>query len=103
LSNLGFQTQGSMCQTSVLRHPPTLLGCGSIVEGNEMRMLVGFGLAALVCSLAHPAAAARPQGDRGRQLVIVSSSGDCHTPGALTGKPDETRFLGGSDVGFAIP
>jgi hypothetical protein len=28
---------------------------------------------------------------------------DCHTPGHFFGKPDMTRFLGGSDVGFAIP
>ncbi|MEX2297674.1 MAG: cytochrome c, partial [Dongiaceae bacterium] len=27
----------------------------------------------------------------------------CHTPGALAGKPDLGRFLGGSDIGFHIP
>jgi mono/diheme cytochrome c family protein len=27
----------------------------------------------------------------------------CHTPGSLVGKPDGTRFLGGSDVGFGLP
>ena len=29
--------------------------------------------------------------------------GGCHTPGALTGKPDAARHLGGSEVGFQIP
>ncbi len=27
----------------------------------------------------------------------------CHTPGALTGKPDQTRALAGSEIGFHIP
>ena len=27
----------------------------------------------------------------------------CHTPGSLLGHPDLTRFLAGSDVGYAIP
>jgi mono/diheme cytochrome c family protein len=49
------------------------------------------------------AVAADPQVERGKYLVIVGGCGDCHTPGALHGKPDMTRFLGGSDVGFAIP
>ena len=40
---------------------------------------------------------------RGKYLVTLGSCTDCHTPGHLLGKPDMTRFLGGSDVGFAIP
>src|SRR5262249_408498 len=28
---------------------------------------------------------------------------DCHTPGHLLGKPDMSRFLGGSDVGLEVP
>jgi mono/diheme cytochrome c family protein len=40
---------------------------------------------------------------RGQYLVTLGSCTDCHTPGHLLGKPDMTRFLGGSDVGFAIP
>ena len=40
---------------------------------------------------------------RGRYLVTVIGCSDCHTPGSLLGKPDMTRFLGGSDVGFGIP
>src|SRR6476659_8134987 len=40
---------------------------------------------------------------RGKYLVTVMSCNDCHTPGYFFGKPDMTRFLGGSDVGFEIP
>jgi mono/diheme cytochrome c family protein len=40
---------------------------------------------------------------RGRYLVQLGGCTDCHTPGHLLGKPDAARFLGGSDVGFAIP
>ncbi len=40
---------------------------------------------------------------RGKYLVTVSGCNDCHTPGYFFGKPDMSRFLGGSDVGFEIP
>jgi mono/diheme cytochrome c family protein len=40
---------------------------------------------------------------RGKYLVTFGSCTDCHTPGNFFGKPDMTKFLGGSDVGFAIP
>jgi len=40
---------------------------------------------------------------RGKYLVIIGGCNDCHTPGALLGKPDFSRALGGSEVGFAIP
>ncbi len=40
---------------------------------------------------------------RGKYLVTFGSCTDCHTPGNFFGKPDMKRFLGGSDVGFAIP
>jgi mono/diheme cytochrome c family protein len=49
------------------------------------------------------AAAADPQIERGKYLVLISGCSDCHTPGTFLGHPDMTRFLGGSDVGFAIP
>jgi mono/diheme cytochrome c family protein len=41
--------------------------------------------------------------DRGKYLVTFGGCGDCHTPGALLGKPDMARMLGGSDVGFEVP
>jgi mono/diheme cytochrome c family protein len=47
--------------------------------------------------------AADPQIERGRYLVAITGCTDCHTPGALLGRPDSARFLGGSDVGFDIP
>lgn len=41
---------------------------------------------------------------RGKYLVtVVGGCGDCHTPGALMGQPEMNHFLGGADVGFAIP
>jgi mono/diheme cytochrome c family protein len=40
---------------------------------------------------------------RGKYLVTLASCTDCHTPGYFFGKPDAARYLGGSDVGFAIP
>ena len=51
-------------------------------------------------SLAHAASASVA---RGKYLVAVMACSDCHTPGALTGKPDMKRFLAGSEVGFAMP
>jgi mono/diheme cytochrome c family protein len=40
---------------------------------------------------------------RGEYLVTIGGCNDCHTPGYFFGKPDTSRFLGGSDVGFEIP
>lgn len=40
---------------------------------------------------------------RGKYLVTLGGCNDCHTPGYFLGKPDMSRFLGGSDVGFEIP
>jgi mono/diheme cytochrome c family protein len=41
--------------------------------------------------------------ERGRYLVTLGGCTDCHTPGHFLGKPDLTRELGGSEVGFEIP
>ena len=41
--------------------------------------------------------------EHGKYLVLVAGCTDCHTPGHFFGKPDMKRFLGGSDVGFAVP
>ena len=40
---------------------------------------------------------------RGKYLVTLGGCSDCHTPGTFLGKPDMDKYLGGSDVGFAIP
>jgi mono/diheme cytochrome c family protein len=57
---------------------------------------------ALIVGLSTAALAADPQIDRGKYLVTIAGCNDCHTPGALLGKPDFSRTLGGSDVGFGI-
>jgi len=51
----------------------------------------------------HAANAADAQVARGKYLVGLMSCTDCHTPGHFFGKEDATKYLGGSDVGFAIP
>ncbi len=40
---------------------------------------------------------------QGGYLVRIMDCSGCHTPGALRGQPDPTRFLGGGDVGIQIP
>jgi mono/diheme cytochrome c family protein len=40
---------------------------------------------------------------RGEYLVRFGGCNDCHTPGYFLGKPDTSRFLAGSDVGFDLP
>ncbi|MGC2779064.1 MAG: cytochrome c [Bradyrhizobium sp.] len=40
---------------------------------------------------------------RGAYLVEFGGCNDCHTPGYFFGKPDNSRYLAGSDVGFEIP
>ena len=55
-------------------------------------------------SLGNASAQDTAQIARGRYLVEgPAGCGDCHTPGGLSGKPDLTRYLGGSDVGLAVP
>ncbi|HKN26620.1 MAG TPA: cytochrome c [Roseiarcus sp.] len=49
------------------------------------------------------ASAADSQIERGKYLVTIGGCNDCHTPGYFLGKPDFSRTLGGSDVGFTIP
>jgi mono/diheme cytochrome c family protein len=40
---------------------------------------------------------------RGEYLARIMDCGGCHTPGALAGKPDQTRAFSGSQIGFHIP
>jgi mono/diheme cytochrome c family protein len=64
-----------------------------------------YAISAIVATLAasHGAVAESAQIDRGKYLVSLGGCNDCHTPGYFLGKPDMERFLGGSDVGFAVP
>ena len=63
---------------------------------------LGAALAVSV-GLASPLSADDAHVARGRYLVTIAGCSDCHTPGALLGSPDGKRYLGGSDVGFAVP
>jgi mono/diheme cytochrome c family protein len=64
----------------------------------------GFAAALLVATLPTVGAkAADAQTERGKYLVEISGCSDCHTPGNFLGHPDMARYLGGSDVGFALP
>lgn len=63
-------------------------------------VLAIFGMAGATGS---PVAAAEASAERGAYLVALGGCSDCHTPGVFLGHPDKNRFLGGSDVGFAIP
>jgi mono/diheme cytochrome c family protein len=60
-------------------------------------------LAAMLATAIVSAHAADPQVERGKYLVQIGGCTDCHTPGHFFGHPDMARYLGGSDVGFAVP
>jgi mono/diheme cytochrome c family protein len=60
-------------------------------------------LAAVAIFCAATASAEESQVERGKYLVTIGSCNDCHTPGYFLGKPDFSRRLAGSDVGFTIP
>jgi mono/diheme cytochrome c family protein len=68
-----------------------------------MRKLCLPTLAAALCLGASAASAAELEVARGKYLVTIAGCNDCHTPESFLGKPDFSRRLGGSDVGFAIP
>ena len=64
----------------------------------------GFLTAGLLLTFYWQAEAAdRAEVVRGKYLVNLGLCTDCHTPGYFFGKPDDSRFLGGSEVGFEIP
>ena len=67
------------------------------------RALFGLMIVTLAGLAAPRTFAATPAIQRGEYLVTVAGCTDCHTPGHFLGKPDLTRRLGGSDVGFSIP
>lgn len=73
--------------------PMALSGCGRAAEAETP---AGAATAAL-------AGGERALVERGRYLVSVIGCGDCHTPGALAGRPDMAHPLTGSEVGFEVP
>lgn len=51
------------------------------------------------------AAAQQPSAEqiaRGKYLASIGGCNDCHTPGYFLAKPDMSRHLAGSDVGFEV-
>src|SRR6202046_2798467 len=60
-------------------------------------------LAAVAIFSAAAVSAEESQIERGKYLVTIAGCNDCHTPGYFLGKPDFSRTLAGSDVGFTIP
>jgi mono/diheme cytochrome c family protein len=59
--------------------------------------------AALVGAWCNTANAIDWQAARGKYLLGIIPCTDCHTPGTFLGKPDVSRYLGGSEVGFEVP
>lgn len=63
-----------------------------------------IGLAILAAGLLAASASVQAQDlKRGEYLAKIMDCTGCHTPGALAGQPDGTKFLGGSTIGFEIP
>ncbi|HEY0832292.1 MAG TPA: cytochrome c [Azospirillum sp.] len=67
-----------------------------------MRTFTAFPLL-LSAALATASPALAQDVKRGEYLATIMDCGGCHTTGALIGKPDPQRHLGGSQVGFQIP
>jgi mono/diheme cytochrome c family protein len=67
---------------------------------HSLRLSACVALAMSVCGNAN---AADSQLARGKYLATIIPCTDCHTPGTFLGKPDFSRYLGGSDVGFEVP
>src|SRR5215213_9764147 len=57
----------------------------------------------LVVAMSCSASISNAQDDRGAYLARIMDCSGCHTPGALKGQPDMSRYLGGADAGFEIP
>jgi mono/diheme cytochrome c family protein len=84
-------------KTSTKIRPVSRLGLGS-------KILIMSGAALVAASLQPVVAHAdSAQIARGKYLVRLAGCTDCHTPGHFLGKPDMSRFLAGSDVGFEVP
>lgn len=67
-----------------------------------MRKIFCLLFAALALAATMPAAPAADAA-RGKYPVGIASCIDCHTPGYFVGKPDFSRNLAGSEVGFDLP
>jgi mono/diheme cytochrome c family protein len=76
-----------------------------VAPATTLTLTVALSLLALASARAQSRPAPPPAdvATRGQYLVRIMDCTGCHTPGALLGKPDPERFLGGSDVGFEVP
>lgn len=77
-----------------------------VAYGLGIAILASAAVAGLVLTMVgnwRAEAAGRESLLRGKYLVALGLCNDCHTPGYFFGKPDMSRFLGGSEVGFQIP
>jgi mono/diheme cytochrome c family protein len=77
----------------------------AVTKAHVTRILrnIGCVTVAALCLQPPGARAEDEQVARGRYLVRIGGCNDCHTPGYFLGKPDASRFLSGSDVGFPLP
>lgn len=71
--------------------------------GQILTILIVWYSMLLPADWANAAVADDAQVARGKYLVNLAGCGHCHTPGHFFGKPDMSRYLSGSDVGFAVP
>jgi mono/diheme cytochrome c family protein len=86
------------------RRPDGSFRFGAVFRCTLARVALVLALATVSqATVRQRAEAADIQVERGKYLVTIAGCSDCHTPGALMGKPDMKNYLGGSDVGFAIP
>jgi mono/diheme cytochrome c family protein len=66
------------------------------------RLVLPFALIAACAAASSPGSAADGEIERGKYLATIGDCVDCHTSGYFFGKPDMTRYLGGSDIGFQV-
>jgi mono/diheme cytochrome c family protein len=71
--------------------------------GRSAVLLAGLATGVVAYGVSRGGNAETEQAARGQYLVRFGGCTDCHTPGHLLGKPDMSRFLGGSDMGHEVP
>jgi mono/diheme cytochrome c family protein len=72
------------------------------MHGGMIRLITTF-LMVLAAYLVASSARGETPVERGKYLVGIMDCTACHTAGSLAGKPDSTKYLAGSNIGFEIP
>lgn len=67
-----------------------------------MRRELAFVTLCVCVTQAAPSAGAETLEARGRYLATIMDCGGCHTTGALGGKPQESGYLAGADIGWRV-